>query len=126
MDGMMIIHLLGGVRAVHGSAPSLVFDPAPQSNPSLAVSVQSLQDVFRYLTRSGLTIVGCKTFSHQLEVSGLIPAEWRTFHLHLSPRWLSFEARQKWAQISHAAHKQKIGKLWDLSGRVSYQIEQPR
>jgi hypothetical protein len=37
--------------------------------------------------------------------------------------WLCAEEKDKWSEIAHAAQKRDMGRLWDCSARISYQIE---
>jgi len=120
---MLVFHLLGGLRALHAECLPLRIEPGSEQGGSLDVQSQSPLPVIPKLRELGLSVIGVRSLSNRWELDGIIPGEWRTFHTGSTRRWLSFEGRQKWFEIAHAATKQRLGKLWDMAARISYQIE---
>jgi len=120
---MLVIHLPGGLRALQAGSSPLRIDPGSEQGGSLDIHSESGVPVIPQLKKLGLSVIGVRSLSHRWELEGVIPGEWRTFHAGSTKRWISYEGRQKWFEIAHAATKRRLGKLWDIAARISYQIE---
>jgi hypothetical protein len=122
---LWIVHLLGGVRAAWGddgqSSPVKV-EPDLMSGKSLEFTGSSLGQVIQHCNTLGLQSCGAGLYTNELELKGIVPAQWRTIHYLPNSAWLCYEAQETWSEIAYAARKNQIGRLWDCSARIAYQF----
>lgn len=122
---LWILHLLGGARAVWGDQgkpmPAEV-EPRLLSGGTLKFTGTSLPHVMHCCGSLGFQLIGAALFTHEQELKGRLPARWRPIHYMPNSTWLCYDEQQKWSEIAHAAQKNQIGRLWDCSARISYQI----
>lgn len=120
-----ILHLLGGVRAFWGDngQPSPVqVEPHLMSGKGLEFTASSLGQAIQRCNALGLQSFGAGVYTNGLELKGIVPAQWRTIHYLPNSAWFCYEAQENWSQIAYAARKNQIGRLWDCSARIAYQL----
>ena len=126
MSVIRVFHLLGGARATWAkdSGPASVeFEPRLVSGTTLKFEGSSLGQVIQRCNQLGLQVFGLLSFTHKLELDGVIPPEWRTVHYQPHKTWLYYDAETTWSQIAYAVGKQRSGRLWDCAARIAYQME---
>lgn len=120
-----IFHLLGGVRAAWAdqSKPGPVqIEPRVLSGHTLEFESASFAQVIEGCTKLGFQVIGAARYANERELSGVHAARWRPLHYIPNSAWFCAEEADKWSEIAHAARKREMGRLWDCSARISYQI----
>lgn len=116
------MHLPGGIRAVNGLDPQVVFEPLSVRGKSATSMTQAYEMLFADLQTLRLNLFGVDFYSHNLEAKGLVPPEWRPFHRWPETAWPCSDEAQRWSHIGHAAFSRKNARLWDVSSRIAHQI----
>jgi hypothetical protein len=101
----------------------LQVEPKVLSGQTLEFECTSFSEVVERCTALGFQIIGAAWYNNQRELSGILPARWRPLHYMPNSAWFCAEEKDKWSEIAHAARKRDMGRLWDCSARISYQIE---
>jgi hypothetical protein len=125
-DVVWVFHLLGGARAVwgdHGRPAPVQIEPEVLSGQTLEFEGASFSQVAERCSALGFQIIGAALYTNQRELSGILPARWRPLHYMPNSAWFCSEEKDKWSEMAHAAQKKDMGRLWDCSARISYQIE---
>ena len=105
-----IVHLAGGCRAINSPpGPMVILDPYSLKGGQGEFQIKQFGAIFNILESMGTVIIGVDFYSHVLEVEGLVPTNWRSYHRTQSTSWPTEEIAQKWRNIGHAAFKQKNG-----------------
>lgn len=117
-----IVHLAGGGRAFNIEGPMVVIHPPGLGGNPIQFSVRSYGSIYKEIEDLGLKIIGVDFITHVLELKGLFPLHWRSYHRHKGRSWATFDATQTWSNIGNAAFRRKDGVLWDLASRISYQL----
>jgi len=117
-----IIHLPGGCRAINGLDPNVEFDPSALNGKIARIVTRAYGAIFADIKSLGLNIFGTDFFSNSLEMKGLTPPSWRSYHAWKDTVWPCEEEISRWSQIGNAAFNRKNGKLWDIASRISHQL----
>jgi len=117
-----IFHLAGGDRATDENRGKLKFFPEATRDQGVQAEISSYMTAYRELESLGLEIYGVDFYYHSMHASGGIPPEWRPYHRVEDEPWLVESTIQKWRGIANAAFKRKDGFLWDITGRIAYQL----
>jgi hypothetical protein len=118
-----VIHVFGGVRAIYEESGAIKVHPDLLSGGTLEIPTASYREIVRNVKALNLSVVGIESLVHSWELNRVIPPNWRPFHELNSAPYVLFETGDKWSDIGHAAHKRRVGKLWDIAARISYQIK---
>ena len=117
------VHLSGGLRAVCTKEKGAVFFPTMPAQTSPTFPISQYKAIYSELGRAGFGIVGADFLSHKWEIDGLMPPEWRAHHWSNPTVWPCAAETMRWSQVGHAAYQRRMGRLWDVSRRISQQID---
>jgi hypothetical protein len=116
------VHLHGGLLAINEPMSDEVrFWPPKVQGNVVSIKILSYHSLHAALQARGLQIVGTEFITHELEASGAAPTQWRSYSDNAQEE--NWEACQRWSQISNAAFHHRNGVCYDLSSRISYQLE---
>src|SRR5262245_35368485 len=116
------VHLFGGCRAFCGLEPRFEITPKAVSGKLLHGELSNYQTLYSVLESSNLTIIGVEFFYDNRQAEGRLPAEWCVYHRRSKTAWPCEEVTQKWGDIGKSAYDSKMGRLWDVSRRISHQL----
>ena len=118
-----IIHLVGGCRALVNQDKIVHFLPITIEGKEWQFEANDYYGVYQDLKSLGVQIVGVDFYSHDLEIDGCVPPDWRTYFSREGKTfWSAEETTRKWRNISNAGFKKKDGILWDTASRISHQL----
>lgn len=117
-----VVHLTGGCRAINGLDPNVQFEPAALNGKKAAFVTRAYGTIFSDLETLKLELIGTDFYSHNLEVKGIHPPNWRPYHRFPRTVWPSEDEAQRWSQIGYAAFSRTNGRLWDVASRISHQL----
>ncbi|MGQ7814122.1 hypothetical protein ACUTAH_00320 [Metapseudomonas furukawaii] len=115
------VHLLGGCRAINYIEPKVSLVPNTTGSKVASFELRGFGQLFYALRDLKLGVVGCDFFTHNDEVFGINPPQWRSINL-VFPTWLCTDQGQEWSFISHSAFKNKEAVLCDVASRISHQL----
>ncbi|GAA0740433.1 hypothetical protein LRH25_24610 [Ideonella azotifigens] len=116
-------HLLGGLRAFNGFEPTVHVYPAVPGQQELKFLSRAYGTLYQDLKARDLLPIGFEFLTNSLEVKGLVPTNWRSYH-PWGPKniWPCEVQIEDWSQIGWVASKEGKAELWDLARRISHQL----
>lgn len=120
-EAVRIAHLIGGLRAFNKPGPDVEFSPRLSQSPK-GYSLAKYGDLHGSLENGGLKIIGIEFFTHQHQIKGHMPSDWRPYH------WCDGhdpapQALTLWSQLTTGGHEEDNFEFADLCGRIHFQIQ---
>ena len=117
------VHLSGGILAINEPDSNVVtFWPSTTCKKVCEIKIPTFKGLYTSLQKIGFNIIGVEFITHESEASGEAPTQWRTYSKQ-TDIWSNWKASQLWSQLASSGYNHKNGLLYDLSNRISYQLE---
>ncbi|MFN4312537.1 MAG: hypothetical protein ACK4FK_18285 [Ferrovibrio sp.] len=118
---LRVAHLKGGLRAINSPGPQVEFIPFLPESPN-SFNLEEYRHLHGILSQHVSTVVGMEFVTHQMQVDGHIPTEWRPYY------WkdggdLAHDATVLWSNLATGGHHLDNYPFVDLCRRVVFQIE---
>jgi hypothetical protein len=117
-----IAHLQGGLRAINELDDQVRFVDHDDSDGKIELRLESFGSLFSVIEQAGIQVLGCDFLTHEDQLAGVSPPEWRSFNRYHKNPWLSANQSDHWSFVAHGAFKNKVGLLWDIARRISHQL----
>ncbi len=116
------VHLLGGAVAINeAESKEVTIWPSTMERKIAVIKIDEYWKLYEGIMKYGFGIVGVEFITHASECNGESPPQWRSFSKN-GKIWENWNVSQSWSMISSEAHKAKNGLAYDLSNRISYQL----
>lgn len=119
------IHLLGGAFLVNDpeDSESVILHPHTVDKKRAIFRIDEFKKLYRVVEKYNLgKMVGVDFVHHADQIEGKMPVEWRFSNCYNNISWANIEACWTWSNIGNEAYTQQNGHLWDLSKRISHQV----
>jgi len=119
---LRIFHFLGGCRATDTDDGKIELIQASLSGKGAKITPRSYKTAYQDLRSIKLPVIGVEFYTHDSQVKGHYPAEWRPYFYTPTHGWLCDNASLTWSQIGFSAFNKQNGVLWDIASRISNQL----
>jgi len=117
-----IVHLPGGCLASNYSDSPVIFLPESLTGGSVEYEISEYHELAKLFCDLNMTVIGVDYFQSQQEIDGIVPPVWKALNL-IDGKFCSInDLADVWSNIGHSAYIKKDGRLWDISSRISHQL----